>query len=233
MILNYLLRLFTKQFVLFMNLLTGRTQKVRFFVAIKFILKTYIWLVAVPIRLVAVPIRLVAVPIRSHTSNVALVALGVLKLWAICNSAFCNWAFFALGVVLHWAFFCIGRFFALGVVFFDCFVFGCFVLGCFVPTSYFSLFLPEYFLFNFVYFFFGDSIRKLNIGFSSCTILTFWQEEASKIVDGFFLTWLHTWTMNMFSCVSFNLKGSRSQQKKSIGGFSASILIFHYRQETL
>ena len=116
MILNYLLRLYTKQFVLFMNLLTGRTQKVRFFVAIKFILKTYIWLVAVPIRLVAVPIRLVAVPIRlvavpirSHTSNVALVALGVLKLWAICNSAFCNWAFFALGVVLHWAFFCIGR----------------------------------------------------------------------------------------------------------------------------
>ena len=95
MILNYLLRLYTKQFVLFMNLLTGRTQKVRFFVAIKFILKTYIWLVAVPIR--------------SHTSNVALVALGVLKLWAICNSAFCNWAFFALGVVLHWAFFCIGR----------------------------------------------------------------------------------------------------------------------------
>ena len=95
MILNYLSRLYTKQFVLFMNLLTGRTQKVRFFVAIKFILKTYIWLVAVPIR--------------SHTSNVALVALGVLKLWAICNSAFCNWAFFALGVVLHWAFFCIGR----------------------------------------------------------------------------------------------------------------------------
>ena len=95
MILNYLSRLYTKQFVLFMNLLTGRTQKVRFFVAIKFILKTYIWLVAVPIR--------------SHTSNVALVALGVLKLWAICNWAFCNWGFFfigrcvALGVFLHWA----------------------------------------------------------------------------------------------------------------------------------
>ena len=109
-----------------------------------------------------------------------------LLLWAFWNFGRFVIRRFVIGRFLHWALCCIGRFFALGVVFFDCFVFGCFVLGCFVPTSYFSLFLPEYFLFNFVYFFFGDSIRKLNIGFSSCTILTFWQEEASKIVDGFF-----------------------------------------------
>ena len=113
MILNYLLRLYTKQFVLFTNLLTGRTQKVRFFVTIKFILKTYIWLVYI---------------LLSPCCSTDSISYLHLLLWA-----FWNFGRFVIRRFLIGRFFCIGRCVALDVLLHGAFCFFwqfCFWVFC-------------------------------------------------------------------------------------------------------